>query len=102
MSNTAKLQNELNKLDIIQVFEFEVTDLRTKKDDWLMIYFTLDNDKFNMQRIAFNQKEEESPNIASTSIDIDEDWNLDNAIEAEYFALLEEINNSEWYKLKDK
>ncbi len=102
MSNTAKLQNELNKLDIIQVFEFEVTDLRTKKDDWLMIYFTLDNDKFNMQRIAFNQKEEESPNIASTSIDIDEDWNLDNAIEAGYFALLEEINNSEWYKLKDK
>ncbi len=102
MNKTAKLQKELNKLDIIQVFEFEVTDLRTKKDDWLMVYFTLDNNKFNMQRIAFNQKEEESPNIAITSIDIDPDWNLDNAIEQGYFALLEEINKSEWYKLKDK
>ena len=101
MNKTAKLQKELNKLQIIQVFEFEVTDLRTKKDDWLMIYFTLDDDKFNMQRVPFNQKEEDSPNIAITSIDIDSDWSLDNAIEAGYFALLEEINKSDWYKLKN-
>ena len=101
MNKTTKIQKELDKLEIIQVFEFEVTDLRTKEEDWLMIYFTLDDDKFNMQRVAFNQKEEDSPNIAITSIDIDPDWSLDNVIEQGYFALLEEINKSEWYKLKN-
>jgi hypothetical protein len=94
-----KLIKEWENCQKFTIFEIEVIDKRTGKQDWLTFDVELREGKFRSQHEPLSQKQVDSPYIASTWTDIDPDFSLDENLQAHYDDCQQAIIDSEFYSL---
>ncbi len=98
MKNIIKEWEKCNK---IKVFEFEVTNKRTREKDWVTFDVVLDVEKGQLkaQHEALNQVEADSEYIACKVCNIDPDFSLDENLQELYSICEDAISQSEFFKI---
>jgi len=96
-----QLKKELEECGEIPVFEIEVINRKTKEMEFLIIDIEVNIEKNKLVGIreAINTTEEKSNKIATTEVDIDNDFSLDHHLEELFTAIIEEICTSEFFEL---
>lgn len=90
---------ELNGL--IPIFEIGVIDRRTNSKDYVVFDISVQDNNFVAQRIGLNKAENENDKIATTSIEIDEDFSVDENLQELYSACIQDIMDSDFYELAE-
>ena len=94
------IKNQFSKLNQIPVFEFEVIHSITKKTDHIVFNISIRGNNFRAEHFALNPQEEKSNKIAFKSIEIDEDFSLDENLQELYEECQNAILKSPWYNIK--
>jgi hypothetical protein len=90
--------SEINKLPI---FEVEVIETETNETEYIIFNIFIENNNFIAQHVELTTEEENSNKIAFKSIEIDEDFSLDENLQELYDECLNGIINSNIYHLKN-
>lgn len=82
------------------MFEIEVIDKRNNELDYIIFDISIDKDKFIAQHVALNELHEQINEIPFCSIDIDEDFSLDENLNELYEECINALLRSTFYELK--
>ena len=91
---------ELENCGLLPLFEIEVLNKETRQTDYIICNIYANDKVIYCQRVGLTEEEEESKLIATSSIDIDSDWDLDYHLETLHEIVINEIIDSEFYRLK--
>lgn len=97
-----KLQKELQKVienGRMAIFEIEVLNINNKEQDYVVCHIAISDDKVFCQRDGVSTEENKSNLIAVSSIDIEEDQNLDYHLEGLHGEVIEDICNGDLFEL---
>ena len=94
-------KHEFDNMNLEKIFEIEVIDKRTNKEDYLIFDIELIENKLIATHVATTHEEEKSNKIASVEILLDEFFTLDEYFEELYTECINKIINSDFYTLKD-
>ena len=83
-----KLLKEWNDLTLLRIFEIQVVNVETREDDYIIFDIKLDpNHKvLYAEHIGLSTEQEQSEYVATTSVDIDEDFSLTHHLNELYDA----------------
>jgi hypothetical protein len=99
MKNTIKqLKKDFESIERYLVFEVEVIDKRTKKNDWILFDVSIQKNTLVAQHIALTEKEEKSRKIANKRVVLDTDYSIDMHLETLFEICNESIMDSDYYE----
>jgi hypothetical protein len=94
-------KHEFDNMNLEKIFEIEVIDKRTNKEDYLIFDIELIEDKLIATHEATTHEEEKSNKISFVEIHLDEFFTLDEHLQELYTECINKIINSDFYTLKD-
>jgi hypothetical protein len=93
------LQQQFNEITLIKIFEIEVINKRTNETDYIIFNIGIEENSLIAQHESLNKAQSESNKIAFVSIDLDEDFSLDNNLNELYDECINAILQSEYFEL---
>lgn len=93
------IKEQFNNLNLLRLFEIEVTDKRTRKKDYIIFNIEIDNNAFFVYHVALNEEEEKSIKVPHFFRLIEPDETLDNHLQELYEDCISLIIDSEFYEL---
>ena len=94
------LKSELENSGLLPIFEIPVINKSTKEFDYILCNIYINDKEVYLQRVGLTEEEESSNKIATNSVDIDEDYDLDWHLNNLYEEVQHSILNSTLYRLK--
>lgn len=91
-----------NSINNLKLFEFEVLNLITDEIDYLVFDIEISGSYFTSTHVALNVKQDKSNKVATTKTKIDFNFSLDVNLQSHYEDCLNDIINSEFYKLTEE
>jgi len=95
------IEQQFSEVTLIKCFEVEVLDTRTNETDYIIFHIDIDENNFVATHVGLTVEQEQSNKIAFVSIEIDEDFSLDENLQELNFACMEAIISSDFYQLLD-
>jgi hypothetical protein len=92
------IQQQFNDLELMKIFEVLVTDKRTNTEEYIIFEIEIVDGEFHATHEALTTKQEQSNKIAYVSIEIDEDFTLDENLQALYSECYDALITSEFYE----
>lgn len=92
-----RILKDWNNCTLYKIFEFQVLDKRTNSTEWITFDISIVDNMFVAQHEALSQAQIDSDKIASTSIDIDPDFSLEENLQELHSACTDAINDSDFY-----
>jgi len=95
---TQQLQDELNSCGKEAVFEIEVID-KEGEQDFVSCDIFCEGNSIVAERVAVNQKEDDSQFIACDKLVIDDAFNLDEHLQELYSLVIDSINEGDLFSV---
>lgn len=95
------IQQQFNDLELIKIFEVLVTDKRTNTEEYIIFNIEIIDGEFHATHEALTTKQKESSKIAFVSIEIDEDFTLDENLQELYSECYDALITSEFFEPLD-
>ena len=93
------IQTEFENCEKMKIFEIEVTDNRTNKDEFIIFDISIENNKFIATHEATTHEEQESNKIAFVEVKIDPLFSLDEHLQELHEECIYKIINSDFFTL---
>jgi hypothetical protein len=94
------IKEKFEALQLIKVFEIPVRDMRTGEGDYILFDIRIERNQFIASHVGLTQEQEQSDKVAFVSSDIDEDFSLDENLQALHELCVNAIIDSEFYRLR--
>ena len=94
-----KLRNDLIDTGLLPIFEIEVRDKITGKQEYIIFDISFAEDTIEASHESLNEAQSNSDQIPFVSVDIDEDFNLKWHLAELYQECTDAIINSDFYDL---
>ena len=103
MKYSERLKHELESSKLEPIFEFSVINKDTGENDWITcnIFINETSDQIIAQRDGVSKAELQSPKIATTRIDIEDCFSLDEHLQSLFEAILEDILKGGLFELAE-
>lgn len=92
-----RILKDWNNCTSNKIFDFRVLDKRTNSTEWITFDISTVDNMFVAQHEALSQAQIDSDKIASTSIEINPDFSLDENLQELHSACADAINDSDFY-----
>jgi len=92
------IKDQFDNVSKMKMFEIEVLNNDNEKE-YIICKIKLLNNKLIAERNPVSTEEEYSDNIATTEIEIDEFFTLDENLNMLYDKIIEDINNGDLYEI---
>lgn len=97
--NTQTISEQFEQLHLIKGFEIEVLNKQTNETDYILFNIEINENNFKATHEALTKAEQESKKIAFKSIEIDEDFSLDENLRALHEECINAIITSDFFEL---
>jgi hypothetical protein len=94
-------KEEFDNINLEKMYEIEVIDNRTNKEDYLIFDIELIEDKLIATHQPTTHEEEKSNKIATVEINLDKFFSLDEHLQELYDECINKIINSDFYTLNN-
>jgi hypothetical protein len=95
------IEQQFSEVTLIKCFEVEVLDTRTNETEYIIFDVDIVGNNFVATHVGLTVEQEQSNKIAFVSIEIDEDFSLDENLQELYSACIDAIISSDFYQLLD-
>lgn len=95
------LQEQWDKVEKFKVFEIPVIDKRTNIKEIILFDIDINGTKLEANHIGFSEKEDKCLMISFESIELDEDFSLDENLAELYDECINAIIASDYFELKE-
>lgn len=96
-----QFEKEFDAIQKMKIFEEEVTNQETGKQDFIIFDIFIQGKSFVAQHIALTKKQDKSKKIAFVKVPIDTDFSMDENLQELHLACIKAICKSDYYGLPD-
>lgn len=93
------IQAQFDELNLIKCFEIQVIDKRTNEIEYIIFDIEINDNILKATHEGLTQAQCDSDKIAFVSIDIDEDFSLNENLQELYSECVNAIINSDFFEL---
>ena len=95
------LIEQFNEIQKIKIFEIEVKNIISEENEFLTFEIYIDDKNLYCHSLPMTEAEEKSDKIKIISIELDENFDIDEHLQELYSNCIEEILNSDFYDITD-
>jgi hypothetical protein len=99
MNSINKIKSDFEAIELMKLFEIEVTNKETGEQDWIIFDISISGRTMYAQHVALTKKQEKSKKIAFVKIVLDPIFTLDQHLQDLHEACMMAISDSDFFEL---